>query len=233
VQKMSIKPIKKVNVGEQVFQQLKGLIIENEWMPGDKIPSENELAEMLNVSRITVRQALQKLNTLGLLETRLGEGSFVKVPDVGESMNALIPTMYLGNNADLQVFEFREIIETECARLAAARAAKEDVMDLETILATMVRCKENLDLKGFGRADLDFHFKIAQITKNDLIIKTNSILRDVLEHSMEEVIDKMGCEDGIFYHDQILKAIDSHDEETAMKVMRKHIRNNARHFKTT
>lgn len=229
---MSIKPIEKVNVGEQVFQQLKGLIIENEWRPGDKIPSENELADMFNVSRITVRQALQKLNTLGLLETRLGEGSFVRVPDIGESMNALIPTMYLGNSMDLQVFEFREIIETECARLAAARATEEDIVGLKEILDTMIRCKENSDLIGFGKADLDFHFKVAQITKNDLIIKTNSILRDILEHSMEEVIDKMGCENGVFYHEQILKAIESHDEETAVKVMRKHIRINASYFKT-
>lgn len=228
---MSIKPIKRVNVGEQVFQQLKQLLIDGEWAPGDKIPSENDLADKFGVSRITVRQALQKLNALGLLETRLGEGSFVKELDVGESMNALIPTMYLEEDTALQVFEFLEIIETECARLAAVRATEEDINDLKDILERMIRCKESLDLKGFGRADLDFHFKVSQITKNVMIIKTISILRDVLEHSMEEVIDKMGCENGVFYHKKILKAIEDHDEKLARETMREHIQKNKMYFK--
>lgn len=228
---MAIKPIKRVNVGEQVYRQLKELLINGEWAPGDRIPSENELADKFGVSRITVRQALQKLNALGLLETRLGEGSFVKVLDVGDSMNALIPTMYLGENMALQVFEFREIIETECARLAAKRATPEDIEGLKDILERMIQCKESLDLKGFGRADLDFHFKVAQITKNVMIIKTNSILRDVLENSMEEVIDKMGCENGILYHTQIVQAIEEHDEKMAMHTMREHIRKNTMYFK--
>ena len=124
---MGIKPIKKVNVGEQVFEQLKRMLIEGEWEPGSKIPSENELADLFNVSRITVRQALQKLNALGLIETKLGEGSFVKSVDIGESMNALIPVMYLGEHSASQVFEFRQIIETECARLACERATEEDI----------------------------------------------------------------------------------------------------------
>ena len=61
---MGIKPIKRVNVGEQVLLQLKKMLIDGEWAPGSKIPSENELAELFEVSRITVRQALQKLNAL-------------------------------------------------------------------------------------------------------------------------------------------------------------------------
>lgn len=228
---MKIEPIKKVKVGEQVFLQLRQLLLDGEWSQGSKLPSENELADLFNVSRITVRQALQKLNALGLLETRLGEGSFVKVLDVGDRMNDLIPTMYLGNHSALQVFEFREIIETECARLAASRATQEDIADLKDILDIMAKCKESLDLKGFGKSDLDFHFKIAQITRNDLIIKTNCILRDVLENSMEEVIDKMGCENGLHYHEQLLQAIETRDEKSAMKIMKEHIRKNAEYFR--
>ena len=63
---MGIKPIQRVHVGEQVFEQLKKLLIQGEWKQGEKIPSENELADMFGVSRITIRQALQKLSTLGL-----------------------------------------------------------------------------------------------------------------------------------------------------------------------
>lgn len=76
---MVIKPINKVNVSEQVFSQLKKAIVEGVWKPGDKIPSENELASSFGVSRMTVRQSLQKLIALGLIETKLGDGSYVRV----------------------------------------------------------------------------------------------------------------------------------------------------------
>ena len=101
---MEIKPIRKVNVGEMVFNQLQDLLIRGEWKPGDRLPSENELAELFHVSRITVRQALQKLSAMGLIETRLGEVSFVRKVDASESMNALVSTLYLDNASSLQVF---------------------------------------------------------------------------------------------------------------------------------
>lgn len=227
---MGIKPIKRVNVGEQVLLQLKKMLIDGEWAPGSKIPSENELAELFEVSRITVRQALQKLNALGLIETRLGDGSYVRNLDIGDSMNALIPVMYLGDQSDAQVFEFRQIIETGCTKLAVNRATKKDIEELKIILAEMVRCKDNSDIKGFSKADLKFHFKIAQITRNALFIKTNSILQDVLEQSMDTVIDKMGFENGIYYHQQIIRAFENRNEEEAVKMMNAHIEKNYEYF---
>lgn len=227
---MSIKPIEKVAVGEQVYDQLKKLLLEGEWAPGSKIPSENELADMFHVSRVTVRQALQKLNALGLLETRLGEGSFVKTLDAGENMNALIPTVYLGEQSIMQVIEFRQIIETECARLAARRASDEDVKELERLWDNMKKWETEKNIKEFSKADLDFHFEVAKITGNGLIIKTNSILRDVLECSMDKVIEKMGYESGLYYHGEILKAIADHDEEKAAKMMKEHIGRNKDFF---
>lgn len=227
---MGIKPIKKVNVGEQVLAQLKKMLVDGEWGPGTKIPSENELAELFDVSRITVRQALQKLNALGLLETRLGDGSYVRSLEIGDSMNALIPVMYLGNQSEAQVFEFRQIIETGCTKLAVERATEEDIDDLKSILEEMIRCKENLDTKKFSKADLKFHFKIAQITRNTLFIKTNSIVRDILEQSMDTVIDKMGFDNGIYYHGQIIKAIEERDEVQAVQMMKAHIEKNSEYF---
>lgn len=131
---MEIKPIRKVNVGEMVFNQLQDLLIRGEWKPGDRLPSENELAELFHVSRITVRQALQKLSAMGLIETRLGEGSFVRKVDASESMNALVSTLYLDNASSLQVFEFREILDTEAAGLAVERGTEAEIQELEIIL---------------------------------------------------------------------------------------------------
>lgn len=228
---MGIKPIKKVHVGEQVLYQLKKMLIDGEWGPGSKIPSENELADLFDVSRITVRQALQKLNALGLIETRLGDGSYVRDLNVGDSMNALIPVMYLGEQTASDVFEFRQIIETGCTRLAVKRATERDIEELKSILVKMTKCRDNSDIKNFSKADLEFHLKIAQITRNTLFIKTNSILQDVLEQSMDDVIDKMGFENGLYYHEQIIKAIEDRNEEKAAEMMKEHIEKNLDYFK--
>lgn len=230
---MGIKPIRKVQVGEQVFQQLKALLIEGEWKQGDKLPSENELADLFGVSRITVRQALQKLVALGLLETRLGEGSFVKKVEIENCLNDLIPTMYLEDNSIFTVFEFREIIDSESARLAAMRATAEDIEILENIINIMLEAQKSDDLQTFAKADLDFHFEIGRMTRNALIIRTNSILQDVLMVSMSEVVKQLGCEAGIYYHRKLLEAIRSHDCGLAMEVMREHIAKNTEKFRSS
>jgi len=225
---MGIKPIIRVKIGEQVYNQLKELILSNEWAPGEKIPSENELAEMFGVSRITIRQALQKLVVLDLLETRVGEGSFVKTVDLVDSMNmnALIPTVYLGDNSAMEIFEFREIIETQCAYLAALRANEEDIQELEEILDRMVIYEKIRDIENLSKVDMEFHFKIAEITRNKIIIKTMTILRDVLERAIQETIHETGLNNnvnGIRYHSKILAEIKRHDPKMAKRIMREHI----------
>lgn len=227
---MEIKPIQKVHVGDQVYQQMKRMLILGEWMPGDKLPSENELAALFNVSRITVRQALQKLVALNLIETRLGEGSFVRTLEIEQTLDRLLPTMYLGEKTNIQVFEFRELMDAESARLASKRRTDEDLQRLNGIISNMERAAEEKNSQEFAKLDLDFHFEIGRITGNPLIIKTNAILKEILEVSMEDVIDRMGYESAVEYHSRIFEAIKNQDSELAMKLMREHIEKNIGYF---
>lgn len=226
---MEIKPVKRVKVGEQVFEQMKCLLLAGKWKPGERIPSENELAEMFDVSRITVRQALQKLVALDLLETRLGDGSYVKQVAIEQGLNELIPAVYLGEKTNIQVFEFREMIDTESVYLATQRATEKDFAALEKELEHMEKAKERDAADDFADADLEFHFEIGRITRNPLIIKTNSILRDILRKSMYDVIKRMGYS-GISYHQRILEAMKKREADDAMKLMREHIRKNSQYF---
>ena len=227
---MGIKPIKKVRVGEQVFQQMKGLLISGEWRPGDKLPSETELAEQFGISRITVRQALQRLSALNLIETRLGEGSFVKTVEIDQPLDNLISIAYLGTKTQSQVLEFRTILEVASAGLAAIRAGDEDLLLLQENLSHMKAIAAQKDDDAFSDLDLEFHTAIGQITKNPLIIRTNSILRDVLEPSMKEVIQRMVYETALRYHAQIIDAIRQKDSALAEDLMRKHIEENKAFF---
>lgn len=227
---MEIKPINRVNVGEMVFNQLQDLLIRGEWRQGDKLPSENELAGLFHVSRITVRQALQKLSAMGLIETRLGEGSFVRKVDASESMNALVSTLYLNDADSLQVFEFREILDTEAAGLAVERGTETEIQELAEILQEMRKCFECQAYGRFAKKDLAFHFQISKMTKNKFLIQTNMILKRVLEISMEDVVNKMGCEPALHYHQVILDAICEKNKQEAMRVMREHIRKNESYY---
>ncbi|QHQ63088.1 GntR family transcriptional regulator [Anaerocolumna sedimenticola] len=226
---MVIKPINKVNVSEQVFNQLKKAIIEGEWKPGDKIPSENELASSFGVSRMTVRQSLQKLIALGLIETKLGDGSYVRVLEAGDSLNALMPAMYLNKDSFLDVIEFREMIETESAGLAAIRSTGEQLTELKNIYTRMLSNKNNI--KKFAMDDLAFHCKIGEMTGNELIIKTYALLDDILEAAMYDGITKMGTEYAEQYHQLLIDSIEAHDELKAREYMKKHLMNNREYYK--
>lgn len=224
----TIQPIKRISISDQVFKQLKNQLINGNWKPGDKLPSENELSEKFNVSRVTIRQALQKLTALGLLETRFGEGSFVKEAEIGNFMNVLVPRAYLGKKSTLEVLEFRQVVETESAGLAAERATPQDVQILENHLAQMYQLKNNS--KEFAKADLNFHIAISEITRNSLIISTNSILNDILSVSMQDIVEHLGYEIGLFYHKKLIDAIRAHDCVSATNIMREHILKTREHY---
>ena len=130
-------------------------------------------------------------------------------------MNGLVPMLYLDKSSNLQVFEFREMIETEAAGLAAMRATPDGIADLEKTFLEMQTAYEKGSHDVFARKDLEFHFKVCQMTENKLLI---------------HVIDKMGCEPALYYHEKILQAIREKDKDAAMELMRQHIRNNKKYY---
>lgn len=217
---MALKPVKRANITEQVFEQMKKQIVTGKWVAGDKLPSENELSETFGVSRVTVRQALQKLTALGLVETRTGEGSFIS-SSPGGMLNSMLPLAYLGEHSILQVLEFRKVIETETAGLAAQKATESDIENLSDILQQMKQYKD--DKTRFAKLDLDFHFAIAKMTQNDLIISIHTILKDVLSSSMKGIVGHLGHEVGIRYHEKLIKSISLNDYERTKGIMGEHL----------
>ena len=125
-----IKPIEKKNISEQVLEQITDNIVKQQWPAGAKLPSENDLAQMFKVSRVSVRTALHKLIALGILEVRNGEGTFVRRADAGVYLNSLIPTLVLEPHDILELLEFRRGIEMLSCELAAERATPEDIEKL-------------------------------------------------------------------------------------------------------
>ncbi|MDE6656598.1 MAG: FadR family transcriptional regulator, partial [Anaeroplasmataceae bacterium] len=164
---MEFKPIKRVSVSEQIFEQIKEKIISGEFKPGDKLPSENEFCKIYGVSRIAVRQALNTLLTLGLIETKFGEGSFVKQPSSGQVLNGLIPHTFLNEKSLSEIIEFRGIIEANVAYLACTKAREKDIESLKTIYNNMIKSQNDLSI--FSKLDYEFHITIAKISGNSYV----------------------------------------------------------------
>lgn len=104
---MPIEPIKKSNVSEEVFEQMKTLISTGEWKAGEKIQSENDLAKTFGVSRVSIRAALGRLNALGLVVSKQGEGTFVGEATIETCMNSLLPMLIIDHTQLMDVYEFR------------------------------------------------------------------------------------------------------------------------------
>jgi GntR family transcriptional regulator, transcriptional repressor for pyruvate dehydrogenase complex len=191
------------------------------WKPGSKIPSENELAEGMGVSRVSVREGLQMLVTLGLLETRHGEGTFVREFTGDTYLNELFPLLALGKVGLFHVLEYRRVMEKGTAAIVAEKATDEIVRGLEACYAGMERSKD--DVAAFAMADLDFHLFLAKATGNPLIIKVTDIIRRILTVSMENVVSALGVKDGLSYHKRIIEAVRARDPAQAERLMEEHV----------
>ncbi len=219
----NIRPVKKTFVCEQVYEQMRDNLKNGFWRPGEKLPSETELAGMFEVSRITVRNALQRLRAQGLIETRFGEGSFVKEADIGEQMKSfLLPEVYLQPHSVEEVLIFRSAIEVETAGIAALRATKEQITRLREFYARH-RSLKRTDMEQYAQIDLDFHYTIAEMTNNSLIMATYEMLGDILRNAMQRIVEA-GLDNGLPYHKRLLEAIESRSEHEAILAMKDHMK---------
>jgi GntR family transcriptional repressor for pyruvate dehydrogenase complex len=226
----ALKSIKKTeNLTRQVFEQLKDQIITGKWQPGYRIPSENKLVEILNVSRITIREALQALVALDLLEKKRGRGTFVKNTLSESFFVSLLPLIQFDRSQAAYMHEYRKIVEVGSIELVVERASKEDIQRLRSILKEMNKYKDN-NLENFALEDLNYHLALSQITKNPIIIRANFVIRDFFSNHMVKVVESMGTEPGLYYHEQIIQAIEEKDRKKARKLMKKHLENNEKYL---
>lgn len=167
--------INRTSIVDQVCQSIKQDIVNGFWKTGDKLPSEAEFAESFGVNRLSVRMALQKLNTLGIIETRVGEGSFVCDFSLKPVLSELT-VFYEGEDKYHDVRQLRNLLENECLSIAVKAAADAEKQKLKEALDHYNRCSQiyNEDLNDPQRleqvvdADFNFHYQIIKMSHNEL-----------------------------------------------------------------
>jgi GntR family transcriptional repressor for pyruvate dehydrogenase complex len=216
-----LKRLSHSSVKDQVFEQLRNQILQRVWLPGMKIPSEKTLAKELGVSRISIREAIKMLSSLGLLYTIQGSGTYVAEYKSEVLLNPLIPMLALDITDIFDVLEYRRIVE--CGTVAIV-VEKADTADIARLEAAYLNMQVHIDdRKKFAEADLEFHLDLAKATGNPIIIKINDIIKSILIHSMDNIVATLGVEDGLNYHRRILDAVEARDREGAMRLMEEHI----------
>jgi GntR family transcriptional repressor for pyruvate dehydrogenase complex len=221
--------VQHAGVKNQVFAQIRDRILDHTWPPGAKIPSENALAGTLGVSRVSIREALHMLASLGLLETRHGGGTYVREYTGEIFLNPLLPLIALDKLDILHVLEYRKIAEKGNVSLAVKRAGSAEIEELDRALRAMEEHRN--DPRAFAEADLSFHLLVAKATGNPIVMKVNAVITDILKVSMYGIVESLGPRDGLYYHRKILDAIKNRDVPLAETLMEEHIERTIRRLK--
>ncbi|HUV06318.1 MAG TPA: FCD domain-containing protein [Spirochaetia bacterium] len=170
---------------------------------------------------MSVREGLQRLERLGLLETRHRAGTFVRGNNAEDSMSALLPILALSSTDIFDVLEFRRIIEEGTVTLVAEKGTSEDIATLKSNYASMVEWQS--DINRFTQADLQFHLILAQASGYPIIMKITRIIRDTLSVSMENIVRTFGTHDGLSYHRKLIKAIEARAVKLAESILEEHV----------
>jgi GntR family transcriptional repressor for pyruvate dehydrogenase complex len=206
---------------DKVFNEIKNKIISGEWNTGMKITSESQLAQEFEVSRVSVREAIEKMVALNVLTKKQGGGTFVNELNSSVYLNSLIPMITLDKIEYLDILQFRLMIEVESTRLCALRCQDNIITQLEDCYIEMLESKDNMD--KFTERDLEFHRIIAEGSGNPLVIKIYEILRDLLSYHQKSLYKNLGPSGGIKEHKLVLDAIKNRDGELAAIYIRRHI----------
>jgi GntR family transcriptional repressor for pyruvate dehydrogenase complex len=219
---MELSPIKSTRIYQEIVRQVKGMIAEGRLKSGDQLPPERDLAEKFVVSRTSVREALRALESLGLVEIRAGEGTFVREVSIETLIEPLAHIMVSQREAIGELFEARRLLEPTIAALAAVRATPEEIHEMERILEQ--QAKEIVTGKTGLAEDAAFHAAIGAAAHNRAITRIAHAVMDLLTQSREESLNTPGRPNRSHEdHRRIVAAIRARDDDGARRAMLDHL----------
>lgn len=219
---MVLEPVERTTVTEEVVRRLIELVNNGIVRPGEKLPSERELMEQLDIGRSSVREALRTLTLTGLLETRPGSGTYV-TRDISNFVAEQVEwSALLGRHELLELYEVRIPLEIQAAALASERASSDDIERLEQAVQELEYGSEDLDSQV--EADLTFHIIIAETTNNKVLLRLVSGLRTLLSNTIRRSAAATETRmSTVEEHRAILLAIKARDGERTRQAMARHM----------
>lgn len=206
------------NTVNAVYEQMKRNIQDGSWPPGSKLPSESELMAAFEVSRVSVRSAVQRLRGLGIVVSHQGKGTFVIKDLAAHGLLSDQPILHLSQAEFEDMRVFRQTVEFRCMELAVENATGDDIGLLEAALNRMLVNKD--DYKRYSQADFDFHYAIVRASHNKIFIHAMDSIRHLYLYYLEELNRVLGITlESVNAHIQVYMAIKNHDAEAAARTL--------------
>lgn len=221
----SLRVVEKKKAYEDIVQQVLVLIEEGKLKRGDQLPSERELTEAFKVSRTTVREAIRTLESMKLLQSRQGNGTYVLVSSEEALIQPLAAALFNKKDDIRDIFYIRKIIEPHVAELAAENATPQEIEEMERILRKQEECighRENII-----ETDSAFHNLMVKATKNRVMERLIVVLIDLLKKSREKYLmedeNDERAKRSLEGHHRVLSAVKNGDGDAARKSMLQHL----------
>ncbi|KAA8734424.1 transcriptional regulator LldR [Acinetobacter qingfengensis] len=221
-----------MRISDQLVKQLQHLIAQRNLKIGDRLPAERQLAEQLGISRPSLREAIQQLNSLGVLKSRRGDGTYIQVlPEQWSQQNIVDPINMLMEDDPLYRFDVQEtrlILEGGCAWYAALRATEQDRAKIHRYFDEIALHQNQGDSAKAAIADAKFHLAIAEASHNAVLIQIMRSVFDLLRYNVflgrkKVYSHPLSAEQLSDQHLQVMNAIDRQDAQAAKDAMCGHI----------
>ena len=218
-----LEPVRMRSAGEHIADRLVTAIALGEFVPGQRLPTERDLASMLSVSRTTVREAIQRLSALGYVEVRRGRngGAYVLQGSGPDAADMIRRTLLPGWDRFERLFDFRHLIEPLIARTAAERRTAEDI---ERITETLQDYRDaGTDREASRAADQALHESIARATQNPYLANLSGLIRTEISLGFgAEPYSAQIRADAIEHHANLAGAVAAADGDAAADIARTH-----------
>jgi GntR family transcriptional repressor for pyruvate dehydrogenase complex len=216
-------PVRATPLSQGVVAELQRLIAGGELAPGDRLPPERKLAQLLGVGRNSVREALRQLELLGLIDSRRGDGTYVRGGDLSRLLGPFSLAVAASPATAGAVLEFRRTFEPDVAALAARNV---DAQGVEQLVRALHRFEQAVDHNDHPRAaDSDFHAAIASATRNPVVIAVQEALASMLADFRERLAASSydATRRAARGHQAIFGAIVARDSDGAREAMLAHL----------
>jgi GntR family transcriptional repressor for pyruvate dehydrogenase complex len=208
---------------EQIADSIQDMIAEDQLQPGARLPPERDLAKVLGVNRATLREAIRSLQQRGLVEMKVGSGTFITSVPPAVVAETIERFLVFGTCSHEELMTVRAILEPEIAALAAQHATAEDLSILQALVEQIEDAFVREEVANYAAADVGFHEALAAATHNDLISALTQGLEKVMKTWILAQTETRRLEQGAYGHRPICESVVAGDPDGAREAMHSHI----------
>lgn len=219
----TMKVVEKKRAYESVVAQIRALIQDGRLKQGDQLPPERELSEVLRVSRATVREAIRTLESLKLVQSRQGEGTYVLDSSAESLIQPLATALFHEKDTLYDIFYVRKIVEPHVAELAAKYASPVEIDELSRLIQDHEKTLASGAVPVL-EPNSNFHSLLARMSRNKVLERLLHAISDLIKQTREPLPqDGERAKQSLLGHQEILNAIKDRDHIAARRAMRRHL----------